>query len=92
MKELLTKLDSIEARLFTSKQILTSEEAARFLDIEKSYLYKLTSAGIVPYSKPNGKKIYFSKADLENWALGNKSQGNSERNIQAATYCSITNH
>ena len=53
-------------------EVLTSEEAAIFLNIEKSYLYKLTSAGILPFSKPNGKMIYFSRQDLVKWALSNR--------------------
>ena len=70
-------------------EVLTSEEAAIFLNIEKSYLYKLTSAGILPFSKPNGKMIYFSKQDLVKWALSKRRSGCDELNSKAATYQAI---
>ena len=70
-------------------EVLTSQEAAIFLNIEKSYLYKLTSAGILPFSKPNGKMIYFSRQDLIKWALSNRKSGNTESDAKAATYLSV---
>ena len=70
-------------------EVLTSEEAAAFLNIEKSYLYKLTSAGIIPFSKPNGKMIYFSRQDLVKWALSNRRCGSEELNSRAATYLAV---
>ena len=70
-------------------EVLTSEEAAIFLNIEKSYLYKLTSAGILPFSKPNGKMIYFSRQDLIKWALSNRKSGSMELDTKAATYLAV---
>lgn len=51
------------------KRVLTIDEACEYLGYKKSYLYKLTSAGIIPHSKPNGKSIFFSLEKLENWML-----------------------
>jgi excisionase family DNA binding protein len=70
-------------------EVLTSEEAAIFLNIEKSYLYKLTSAGILPFSKPNGKMIYFSRQDLIKWALSNRKSGSTELEAKAVTYLAV---
>lgn len=47
------------------------EDATKYLDISKSYLYKLTCKNAIPFYKPNGKKIYFSKSDLDNWIMRN---------------------
>lgn len=47
------------------------EDAAKYLGISKSYLYKLTCKNAIPFYKPNGKKIYFSKADLDKWIMRN---------------------
>jgi excisionase family DNA binding protein len=68
------------------KKILTLEEASHFLGYAKSTVYKLTSSGILPFSKPNGKKIYFEREALEQWMLSNKSQSNIDRELIAATY------
>ena len=40
------------------------EEAARFMDIARSSLYKMTSDRSIPFYRPNGKMIYFEKADI----------------------------
>lgn len=75
----------------TSKRILTFDEAVEFTGYKKSYLYKLTSTGIIPHSKPNGKRIFFDREKLEDWLLGNSRTGQEERKQQAATYLT-TNH
>lgn len=82
----LDKLATIEALLVGNKEILTTDEAAAFLDMEKSYLFKLTSTGVLPFSKPNGKKLYFKREDLVSWAMSNRSCGMQERAKRAATY------
>jgi excisionase family DNA binding protein len=84
------RLDSLEkgymGQVLASKRILTAEEGAQFLDIAVSYLYKLTSAGVLPYSKPAGKKIYFLREDLERWVMGARMPGAAERKEAAAEY------
>ena len=69
-----------------SKNVLNLEEACAYLGYKKSYLYKLTSAGIVPFSKPNGKKIFFDKAKLESWMLSNPCTSLSDQKLLASTY------
>lgn len=43
---------------------LNVEEAAEFLGISTSHLYKLTSKGQIPHYKPFGKRLYFYQSDL----------------------------
>jgi len=38
----------------------------------KSRVYYLTSKGLIPYYKPLGKTIFFSKKEVENWLLQNR--------------------
>lgn len=68
------------------KKILSFQEGCDFLGYKKSYAYKLTANGILPFSKPNGKKIFFEREKLEKWMLGNASESLPEREILAATY------
>lgn len=75
----------------TSKRVLTFDEAVELTGFAKSYLYKLTSSGIIPHSKPNGKRIFFDREKLENWMLGNSRTGQAERERKAATYLSTKN-
>jgi excisionase family DNA binding protein len=68
------------------KKVLSFEEGCEYLGYKKSYVYKMTASGILPFSKPNGKKIFFEREKLEAWMLSNASISHEEREIQAATY------
>ena len=48
---------------------LNVREAACYLDVSQSYLYKLTSRRLIPHFKPAGKRIYFLKTDLRDYLL-----------------------
>ena len=62
-----------EKRLYIlQKNTLTLEEACLYLGIKPSFMYKLTSKRMIPHSVPNGKLIYFERAELDNWARQNK--------------------
>ena len=54
-----------------SKNILNADEAANYLGVKKSYLYKKTSAKEITYYSGGGKLIYFKKEDLEKYLLRN---------------------
>ena len=57
----------------TNEEVIPLNEAAEFLKVSKSCLYKKTSQKQIPYYKPPGcKKIYFRKTELEEWLLSNK--------------------
>jgi|SRR3972149_4609526 len=73
MQELiLKKLETIESLLINqNEKPLSFREAHEYLGISLSYLYKLTSQNKIPHFKPNGKIIYFSKAELDQWIMRN---------------------
>lgn len=72
--------------MFTEKRVLTFEEGCEYLGFQKSYVYKLTSAKILPHSKPNGKSIFFDRGKLEEWMLSNPSSSLSDKKIIASNY------
>lgn len=61
------------------KRVLNIDEACEFLGYKKSYIYRLTSMGVLPFSKPNGKKLYFDRDKLERWMLSNSNETNIEQ-------------
>ena len=69
---------SVDQNLLASKDVLSVHEAARFLDIRVSYLYKLTSRRKIPFYKPEGKRIFFSRKELEMWLKRNRQEMESE--------------
>ena len=64
-------------------EIFNFSEACKYLDYSKSYLYKLTHSRQIPHYKPNGKKLYFKKTDLEEWLLRNRVKTDVELQQQA---------
>lgn len=63
-----------------SKDVLTSTETALYLGISKSYLYKLTSMGLIPHYKPMGKMCYFNRLELIKWLQSNRIATENESN------------
>lgn len=65
--------DEIAARIVNNfKEVLTSEEAARYMGVSQSYLYKLTMAREIPhYKSQTGGRIYFNRHELEEWLQEN---------------------
>jgi|GEM_PF-6487369 len=82
-KNLEQKLDNVLAFLKSNsrthiKVMFNAEEAAVYLGISKSTLYKHTSAGNIAFHKPNGKLMSFSKADLDKWLWARRVPSNDE--------------
>jgi len=83
----LDKYEKIKLRLaLSTKKALTFCEGCIYLDLEESYVYKLTSAGVLPYCKPLGKKIFFDREKLDEWKLSGLSKSCQQKEIEAATY------
>ncbi len=57
--------------LLATKEVLTLDEAAQYMGIKKSYLYKLTMRREIPHYKPMGKMCYFKRTELEEWLTNN---------------------
>lgn len=87
-EELKQVADLITANtIFCTKEVLTSDEAAKYMGVSKSYLYKLTMRQQIPHYKPMGKMCYFNRAELEQWLQSNRVSTSTEISQQAQTYC-----
>ncbi len=88
-KEVLKRIaDYITANFIScKKEVLTSDEAARYMGISKSYLYKLTMRQEIPHYKPMGKMCYFNRLELEAWLQANRIATDDEISQKAQTYC-----
>ncbi len=71
MVEIQQQLDRIESGLLAQKNILTFDEMCRYRGISKSHGYKETSARKLPFSKPDGKIMYFRREDVEAYMMQN---------------------
>ncbi|MCH7410909.1 helix-turn-helix domain-containing protein [Belliella sp. DSM 111904] len=68
---ILNKLNRIEKFIFGLKNILNVEEFCEYTGFEKSFIYKLVHQGKIPYSKPNGKVLFFERKKYDDWLLRN---------------------
>ena len=85
-KSLEQRISNIEENLYLSKNVLSFEEASKFLNLSKSYLYKLTSANLIPHYQPQGKMLYFEKQELEDWLRQNPVKTKSQISEEANRY------
>jgi excisionase family DNA binding protein len=87
---ILDRLERIEKLLIEQqtlhKKVLNFNETCQYLELSQSHLYKLTSTGAIPHYKPNGKKIYFQREELDHWLLRNRMDSDDEIQQQAANF------
>lgn len=73
--------------ILCTKEVLTTDEAAKYLGVSKSYLYKLTMQQKIPHYKPLGKMCYFNRVELEQWLQTNRVSTDEEISQKAQDYC-----
>ena len=72
--------------LLAAKNVLTLQDVALLTGLSKSHLYKMTCTHQIPYYKPNGKQIYFDRAEIESWMKQNRVATQQEAEQAAVTY------
>lgn len=87
---ILEKLEKLEQRIgeqnLLMKEVLNFNDACNYLDISASHLYKLTSQKSIPHFCPQGKKLYFNRAELDEWLQRNRQTSTDEIEAMAANY------
>ncbi|HBL73783.1 MAG: hypothetical protein A2W90_16990 [Bacteroidetes bacterium GWF2_42_66] len=83
------RLERIEKMLLSQKNVLTFPEAAAYMGISHSHLYKMTMNNSISYFKPRGKMIYFERESLENELLQNRIAPVDEIEAKASTYVAL---
>lgn len=86
-QEIIKRLDRIEHySLLASKEMLTLNDVAALTGLSKSYLYRLTCTHQIPYYKPTGKVMFFSKGEVEDWMKQGKVKSLLESEQDADNY------
>lgn len=90
MDEILSRLEKIERLLASQtmlqKDVLNFNEAAEYLELSLSHLYKLTSTKQIPHFCPQGKKLYFNRHELDAWLQRNRQTTKDEIEKMATDY------
>lgn len=84
-ERILQELQEIKnAALLAAKPILTMDDAAAFMGVTKSNLYKLVSGKRIPhYKSVGGKFTYFKRVELEQWLTAVRVPTDEELEQQA---------
>lgn len=69
--DLQNRIDTLEHRPTLNKDVFNSEEAAAYLGVTKSQLYKLTYTHAIPFFKPSGRHVQFERRELLKWVTTN---------------------
>jgi len=87
IKLILEKLDYLEQLIIANhKEILSVEELEKYTGFKKSYIYHLVHFSKIPYSKPNGKYLFFQKSEINEWLLKNKYLSDDQIQEKARKY------
>lgn len=88
IEELLQKINAAESNKSENAaipEILNIKQVASYLSLTPSAIYKLTSRKEIPHSK-RGKRLYFQKAEVNDWITNNKRLTNKEVEDMATKY------
>jgi excisionase family DNA binding protein len=86
-EQILERLNNIEQLLAQqTDKLMSFREACEYADLSASQMYKYTHRGEIPHYKPNGKKLYFSKSDLDVWLKRNRIKTKSEIDQEAINH------
>ncbi len=92
---IIDKLNNIESLLktvmkkdngtVTITEVLNLNQAAEYVSLSKSAIYKKTSERNIPHFK-QGKKLYFKRSELDNWLTELKITTHAEIEKEATDY------
>ena len=63
--ELLRRLEELLSSQHSRPMNLA--EVAEYLSVSRGCIYKMTSTGEIPHYKPNNKRLYFRKSEIDAW-------------------------
>lgn len=79
-------VNAIKNKIEDEKEMLTISEAAKYLQISKSSMYKMTSSHQIPFYKPAGKMIYIHRQDLVDWIKKYPYKSTQQIEAEATAY------
>ena len=85
LKELANHMLFIEKKMYMLKEYLTVQEAADYIGLSSSLIYKMTSKHYFPVYKPNGKTVFLRRDDINRWISRNKILSQEELEEYAIT-------
>ena len=82
-------ISDIKNSIAAQKEVVTMDGAVLVTGLKESYLYKLSATGEIPCSKPLGKRLYFSRSQLEAWLMSRPVKSSAAIDTEAATFVTL---
>ena len=61
-----------------NKNILTVDDLIDYTGYSQKQIYKFTSTRAIPHYKPNGRKLFFKRNEVDNWITQGRIKPMSE--------------
>ena len=85
LKQRQTNITASQQKQSSENEIMNLSQAATYMSLSKSTMYKHTSTREIPHFK-RGKRVYFKKTDLDEWLTKNKIISREEIEQKANLY------
>lgn len=80
------RIEQLESLYLCQKDIFNFDEAAAYLNMSKSTLYKMTSKKEIPHYKPN-RFVFFERVELDRWIRDAAVKTEEQLSDEATKYC-----
>ncbi len=83
---LLEKIDHLDEAALVRKKVFNVTNLQMYTGWSLSKIYKLTSARLIPFSKPTNGSLFFEREKIEQWLLQNPSYTQEDIEEKANTH------
>ena len=85
LEDIAARLERLERATALNKAVLDINETAMLTGYSVKYLRLLISQRNIPYYR-RGNRLYFNRAEVEDWMMGERIPTQEEMNIKAMDY------
>ena len=89
---LLEKIDHLDETALVKKKVFNVSDLQTYTGWSLSKIYKLTSARLIPFSKPTNGSLFFEREKIEAWLLQNPSYADDDILKRSSDFMSKRHH
>jgi excisionase family DNA binding protein len=89
LADILKHFKAVEERLFTEKEMLSVQEAARYMDVSRDFIYRLTAAHEITFYKPTSKLVFIPRKELDEYMHRNAVLSTTDIQRKAIAFTSL---
>jgi excisionase family DNA binding protein len=82
IEDMQKRIATLENMIYQTKEIFSLEEAALYIGVSRSQMYRLTHLHMIPFYKPSGKLVFFEKAELNKWLRQDQVKSDSQIEVE----------